>query len=217
MARAARATRKRIGEILIEEGIIGEEHLIAALQQQQQSGELLGETLVKMGYVSEENIASTVVLQFNMPYISTNRYKFNEEIVNIFPQRLLLQYQFAPIDIIGGVLVVVAGGVLTPDILAELEQQSQYKILVYVGKQTEVHDLIMTKFAEQSFAPQDAATTPEPTAAPEAAPAPEPAAAPEVAPTPEAAQAVDSALDAALSPEGEGETPPEDLPDWLSG
>jgi len=146
VARAARATRKRLGEILIEEGVIGEEHLLAALQEQQRTGELLGETLVKMSYATEDDIAACVVAQFGLPYLSAKQYRISDEMTQIFPPRLLRQYQFCPVDRIGNVLTVIAGGVLTPDILSELEQLSGLRILVYVGKQTEVREMIESRF-----------------------------------------------------------------------
>ncbi len=94
MARAARATRKRLGEILIEEGVIGDDHLVAALEEQQRTGELLGETLVKMSYATEDDIAASVVVQFGLPYLSAKQYRISDAMTKIFPPRLLRQYQF---------------------------------------------------------------------------------------------------------------------------
>jgi len=147
MARAARTTRKRLGEILLEEQVIGENELWAALQEQRRTGRLLGETLVEMGYASEEDVAGTIVMQFGMPYLSVGSYNITEEMQTVFPARLLRQYQFVPIDKIGNVLVVVAGSLLTPDILSELEQLAGgLRILVYIGKQSEVRQMIETTF-----------------------------------------------------------------------
>ena len=101
MARMARATRKRLGEILIDQGLIHEEHLIAALNEQKRTGELLGQTLVRMGYATEDDIASTIVIQFGLPFLPVTKYQINEEVKHIFPPRLLRQYQFLPIDKIG--------------------------------------------------------------------------------------------------------------------
>jgi hypothetical protein len=138
----ARATRKRLGEILIDQGLIHDEHLIAALQEQKRTGELLGETLVRMGYATEDDIASTIVIQFGLPFLPVKKYRINDEVKSLFPPRLLKQYQFLPVDRIGRVLSVVAGGLLTPDILSELEQMAGARILVYVGKQSDIAELI---------------------------------------------------------------------------
>jgi len=152
MARMARATRKRLGEILIDQGLIQEEHLLAALQEQKRTGELLGEVLIRLGYASEEDIASTIVIQFGLPYLPVKKYAIKDEMTKLFPPRLLRQYQFIPVDKMGRVLSVAAGTVLTPDILSELEQMSGSRIFVFVGKQSEIRELIETKFAAASKA-----------------------------------------------------------------
>ena len=146
MARMSRATRKRLGEILMDQGVLQEDALLYALQEQKRTGSLLGEELVRLGYATEDDIAGAVVVQFGLPYLPVNKYHISDEMTSIFPPRLLRQYQFLPIDRMGTVLAIVAGNLLTPDILSELEQFAGSRILVYVGKQSEVRELIESRF-----------------------------------------------------------------------
>lgn len=149
MARMTRATRKRLGEILMDQGVLQAEQLMAALQEQKRTGELLGETLVRLNYATEDDIAGCIVMQFGLPFISVKKYNISDEMTNIFPPRLLTQYQFLPMDRMGGVIVVAAGTLLTPDILSELEQMSQSRIQVYVGRQSEIREILASKFASK--------------------------------------------------------------------
>ena len=48
--------RVRLGDVLIEKGLITQEQLEKALSEQKEKGTLLGETLVNLGYVSQDNI-----------------------------------------------------------------------------------------------------------------------------------------------------------------
>ncbi len=150
MPGGARATRKRLGEILIDQGVLQAEQVVAALQEQKRTGELLGETLVKMNYATEEDIAGCIVLQFRLPYLSVKRYSISEEMTTLFPTALLAQYQFVPVDKLGTVIAVAAGTLLTPDILSELEQMSGCSIQVYVTKQSEIKEILATKFAAKA-------------------------------------------------------------------
>lgn len=150
MARMIRATRKRLGEILVEGGLITEAQLIEALKAQRQSGELLGEALVRMAFASEDDIAGTLVSQFSIPYMPVTKYEISDEVKQLFPPLLLKQYQFVPIDRMGNVLAVVAGGHLTPEILRELEQFAHMRIFVYVGKQSDVRELIKGEFGGEA-------------------------------------------------------------------
>ena len=147
MAQMVRATRKRFGEILVERNVIQERQLVQALVEQRKTGELLGEALVRMGLASEDDIAATIAVQFGHPYLPVTKCEIPEEMKQVFPPLLLKQYQFVPIDKMGNVLAVVAGGHLTQEILRELEQFVRMRIFVYVGKQTEVRELIKEAFA----------------------------------------------------------------------
>ncbi len=66
----AAAKRMRLGEILIQGGIIDEEKLNKALKAQTQSGGLLGEILVRMEACSDEQVAVALSKQLNIPYAS---------------------------------------------------------------------------------------------------------------------------------------------------
>jgi type IV pilus assembly protein PilB len=143
----ARATRKRLGEMLIEGKVLSEDQVLEALHEQRQTGELLGEALVRMGLVTEDTIAGTITVQRGIPYIPVLKYRIPDDVVNIFPAGLLEQYQFVPVDRMGRVLIVAAGGLLTDEILRELESLAGCRIHVYVARPSEVKDLIKTRFA----------------------------------------------------------------------
>jgi type IV pilus assembly protein PilB len=157
MARMARATRKRLGEILMDQGVLDADQVVNALQEQKRTGELLGETLVRLNYATEDDIAACIVMQFGLPFLAVKKYAISDEMTNIFPPRLLMQYQFLPVDRLGRVIAVAAGTLLTPDILSELEQMSGSRIQVYVGRQSEIREVLEAKFAgkERAEAPEE--------------------------------------------------------------
>lgn len=55
--------RKRLGEILLEDGLITEEQLKQALNRQIPGGKMLGQILKDMGFVTEEQISSALARQ----------------------------------------------------------------------------------------------------------------------------------------------------------
>jgi len=64
---------KRIGEILIKEGVITESQLKEAIDTQKRDGGAIGEMLVRLGFTKEEDIVVALSKQLGMPYVSLNK------------------------------------------------------------------------------------------------------------------------------------------------
>lgn len=152
MANIHRMTKKRLGELLLQEGIINDEQLKEALEEQEQTGELIGEILVRKGFVTESDIARTISTQFSFPYISVQNYYVSPEMTGIFPLEMLEKHLFVPIDRFGDVLSIVVAGLLDQDIVNDIEKRSKCAAQVYVGMVSEVKQVIREKFAATAVA-----------------------------------------------------------------
>ncbi len=150
MANIRRMTKKRLGELLLQEGLITDEQLEISLEEQQQTGELIGEILVRKGYVNESDIARTISLQFSFPYLSVSHYYIGPEVQGLFGLETLEKHCFVPIDRFGDVLGIVIAGLLEQDTIDEIEKKTGATIQVYVGKVSEVKQVIREKFAEKA-------------------------------------------------------------------
>ena len=133
MARITRMTKRRLGELLQAEGLLTETQLRAGLDEQRKSNLLLGEALVKLGFVSEEAIAHVIVQQFSLPFMSALQCSIAPEVLNIFPERMYHEYQFIAVDKIGPVLLIIGAGLMNHDVLDELERLSGCRVCQYVS------------------------------------------------------------------------------------
>lgn len=145
-------TKKRLGELLVEAGLIDQAQLERGLEEQRRTGRLLGEVLVHLGYVSEEDVAHTLVQQFGVPFIRVSQYYISKEMVELFPEAMLRQYEFVPIDRIGNVLVIVSAGVLNQDVVNELERATGCRVQVYIGVQSDVRAAVERHFHREEVA-----------------------------------------------------------------
>jgi len=84
----AKSARKkiRIGDLLIEKGLINDEQLKAALTEQRISGNKLGRTLVELGFTSEQDILDVLSSQLGIPYIDLKHFKFNPDVIRKLPE-----------------------------------------------------------------------------------------------------------------------------------
>lgn len=82
----ARPEKIRLGEILVNQKLLSQEQLEAALQEQKRTGRKLGRVLVEMGLITGEQIAAAVARQLGIPFIALERYALEPEVVRLLPE-----------------------------------------------------------------------------------------------------------------------------------
>jgi hypothetical protein len=142
MPGVTKLTRKRLGELLIEEGLLKEEQLKEALRIQKDDGALLGEVLVRLNYVTEHDIAMAIAKQFGLPYIDASRYIVPREVLNIVPVEYMYKHQFIILDRFPKLLIVAIAGMMDSEVLGELERRSGADVFVYVSTVKQVMDAL---------------------------------------------------------------------------
>ena len=138
MVQIAKLIRKKMGEVLVDEGLLKDDQVQEAVRRQRATGESFGEILVSMGFVTESDIARTLVKQSGLPYIDASRYRINKDGVQAVPAELLWQNQMVVLDKIGRTLLVAISTVISPEILEKLERVSGSQIFVYVSTWSQI-------------------------------------------------------------------------------
>jgi len=98
--------KKKIGEILVEGGLITEKQLQSALPQQKKSKLKLGQFFVQQGILTETQIVRVVSSQLKLEEYSSIKYTLDTELSNIIPADMAYKYQVAPLNKIGLLLTV---------------------------------------------------------------------------------------------------------------
>ncbi|MBA3685750.1 MAG: hypothetical protein H0W72_10995 [Planctomycetes bacterium] len=143
MVSLTRLTRKKLGEILVEQGLLSDVQVQDTLRLQHQLGLLFGETLVQQKLITEEKMVSVLVSQFGIPYILPSQYNINKELLEIFDPQMMRRFQFVPIDSIGSVLVVAIAGLLSEDLLKEIEGQTGCSLQLFLTKMSEINAVLV--------------------------------------------------------------------------
>lgn len=97
---------KRLGDILIEEGVITPGQLEEALLVKAESRGFLGKILVELRYISESTLITFLVKQFKIPHINLLDYSIPEEVLKTVPREICENYGVIPIDRLGTILTV---------------------------------------------------------------------------------------------------------------
>jgi type IV pilus assembly protein PilB len=104
-------TRKKLGELLLEAGLIDEVQLNAALSQQRDWGGRIGTILVRKGYVTETSIISVIEQQTGMSCMPLEEFrKPGDEMLRLVRKDVARKFCVFPVEFDGRTLVVA-----TPD------------------------------------------------------------------------------------------------------
>lgn len=90
--------RKRLGELLLEFGLITKEQLQAALEEQKVTSQPLGEILTQKGILTEEQLIEVMEFQLGIPHLNLDRCTIEKSIVELLPEELSRRYHVMPVQ-----------------------------------------------------------------------------------------------------------------------
>lgn len=103
---AVRNERKRLGQILVDGGVISTQQLEEALALQKTLGLRLGEVLIRQGLVTEDDFIRTMQSQLGIPSIDLSRVVVPEQILKMLPEAVVRKYEVLPVELTNGQLLV---------------------------------------------------------------------------------------------------------------
>lgn len=112
--------RTKIGEILVEAGIIDKIQLIAALGEQKQWGGRLCSTIINMGFADEESISAALGEQLKQKCISFEDFEIPSDILKLVSLETARKYNIMPIELKNKILTIAISDPLDLNLIDEL-------------------------------------------------------------------------------------------------
>ncbi|MGZ4821567.1 MAG: type IV-A pilus assembly ATPase PilB [Terriglobales bacterium] len=97
---------QRLGDLLVKEKVITLEQLDQALKVQKDSGTRLGSILVKLGYLSDEDVTNFLSRQYGVPAINLTFFEIDPTVVKLIPYETAKRYQILPLSRVGASLTI---------------------------------------------------------------------------------------------------------------
>lgn len=98
-------TRKRLGDLLVEAGLITEDQLQSTLKEKS-SGQKLGDALLQRGYITEQQLIEVLEFQLGIPHISLYRYPFDTKLFSLISKETAKRNRLIPLKKEGDKLFV---------------------------------------------------------------------------------------------------------------
>lgn len=130
-----------IGSVLFKSQIITEQELRAALEEQKVSGGRVGEALVRLGVVTQEDIDWALAHQLNIPYVRLKKENIDAAAVAKVPGELARRYQLFPVFFSGSELAVAMVDPLDKEAVAELARATGCQVSISVGLIREIREM----------------------------------------------------------------------------
>jgi type IV pilus assembly protein PilB len=141
----------RIGDLLLKEGLITQDQLNKALQEQRNNGTRVGYNLVKLGYVKETDLTRMLARQHKMPAVDLTKFQVDPRIAKLIPAELAIKHSVLPLKRDGRTLTVAMSDPATMSVLDDIKFITRLDIFPVIAGEFTLRNAI-TKFYESGEA-----------------------------------------------------------------
>jgi len=153
--RVGQPVNRRLGDLLVGEGLITQEHLQRALAEQKGTSEKLGSILVRLNLLSEEQLIGFLSRQYGIPSITLSQLDIDPEVVRLVPSQLAKKYEVIPIKRTGNALTLAMSDPTNVFALDDVAFLTNLQVLPVVASQGAIRKAIDRIYDSQAAAITD--------------------------------------------------------------
>jgi len=142
--------KKRLGEILVKNGLLTEETLKQVLIDQKKTDLKLGQYLIRNGIVLEKQIIDLLSEQLNIKKYLMNDFPLDLDVVRYIPIEIAQKNQVVPLKIKGNLLMVAMVDPLEIITLDSIEKLNNIEVEPVICSESEINQLINSMYGTQS-------------------------------------------------------------------
>lgn len=142
-------TSNRLGELLVRNRLISDAQLAKALEDQKAQGGRLGASLIKLGFVKEEELSAFLSRQYGVPSINLREFEIDPAVIRLVPAEVAQKYQIIPINRAGSTLIVAMSDPSNIFAIDDIKFMTGYNVEVVVAPDASIKDSI-DRYYDQS-------------------------------------------------------------------
>ncbi|MCD6358376.1 MAG: Flp pilus assembly complex ATPase component TadA [Dehalococcoidia bacterium] len=127
------SSKKSLGELLVENGLITAEQLDKALEIQKKQGGQLDDVLTGQRMVAPEDLAMVRSIHLNVPLIDLERHIVQPDAIRLIPEDMARKHTLIPLDIVSGALMVVMANPEDIHTIEDIRAKSGMRVDVALG------------------------------------------------------------------------------------
>jgi type IV pilus assembly protein PilB len=142
--------RKKIGECLIQAGLITEDDLQIALAEHKRTGERIGSALVRLNFASEKQVSKALAYQLGFPYANLSEEPPDPDAIILIPREISLNMVCVAVRVDTNLLTVAMSDPLLFSLVQDLEFRTGLRIRQVVATRTDILSSIERIYPETS-------------------------------------------------------------------
>jgi len=144
LAPTASKTRKQVGQILVAKGILTEQQIEAAIEEQQRRDhkQLLGEILVELGMATEDQVIESLAEAYSVPYAKLSPRLADAKVIDLVPREILEKHSFLPLFKVHNVLTVAMSEPSNVFLIEEVSRLTGCSVQVVAATAADIHAIL---------------------------------------------------------------------------
>ena len=140
----------RLGELLLRDQIISPEQLQRAQEESKKSGERLGNTLIKVGAIQEDDLTQFLSKQYGVPAINLSEFEIDRDVITLLPKEVVERHRVIPVNRAGSSLIIAIADPSNILAIDDLKFVTGYNIEVVVASEVSITEAIEKYYQRQN-------------------------------------------------------------------
>ena len=143
---------RRLGDLLVADGLLTQEQLHKALGEQKGSTEKLGSILIRLGFINEEQLIGFLSRQYGVPSITLSQLDIDPEVLKLVPAAIAKKYEVLPVRRMGNSLALAMADPTNVFALDDISFMTNLQVLPLVASQTAIKKAIDRNYESKTEA-----------------------------------------------------------------
>ena len=140
---------RRLGDLLVREGLLDNKQLARALQEQKGSNDKLGSILVRLNLITEEKLIAFLSRQYGIKSITLSQLDVDPDVLKLVPEQLARKYEVLPVKLQGNQLTLAMGDPTNVFALDDVGFMTNLQVIPVVASQAAIRKAIDHAYESQ--------------------------------------------------------------------
>jgi type IV pilus assembly protein PilB len=146
---------RRLGDLLISEGLLTPEQLKLALTEQKGTSEKLGSVLVRLNLIHEDQLIGFLSRQYGVPSITLSQLDIDADVLKLVPKAIAKKYEVLPIQCAGNTLTLAMADPTNVFAVDDVAFMTNLQVMPVVASQNAIRKAIENNYDSQAAALQE--------------------------------------------------------------